>query len=202
MNAIPKDLADLLQNQHRSIWEPKFREYLTKLDKRAARQKPWRVNLLDFLLLCREIKMLQNREASAGKSRSSARSPVHSASAELQNICNERDAHFAKLREVYFDEDSDEKIALSDSELWRKISTFQSRRQCKAWTDDRHGTSRKVTNDVDSDEDVVYDRGDEIYDLVWQAQNDLYVWQRLEQLCNPFLKQASVPALAVLLSIL
>ncbi len=144
--------------------------------------------------------MLQNKETSAGKSRSSARSPVHSASAELQNICNERDANFAKLREVYFYEDSDEKIALSDSELWRKIATFQNRRtQCKAWTDE---TSHKVTNDVDSDDDVVYDRGDEIYDLVWQAQTDPNVWQKLEQLCNQFLKQASVPALAVLLSIL
>jgi len=150
--------------------------------------------------------MLQNRETAAGKSRSSARSPVHSASAELQNISNERDAHFAKLREVYFYEDSDEKIALSDSELWRKIATFQNRRtQCKAWTDEashKDFTQRRHTNDVDSDDDVVYDRGDEIYDLVWRAQTDPNVWQKLEQLCNQFLKQASVPALAVLLSIL
>ncbi len=36
------------------------------------------------------------------------RSPVHSASAELQNICNERDTYFDKLREVYFNEDSDQ----------------------------------------------------------------------------------------------
>jgi hypothetical protein len=36
------------------------------------------------------------------------RSPVHSASDELQKICKERDTSFDNLREVYFNEDSDQ----------------------------------------------------------------------------------------------
>ena len=90
---------------------------MTKLDLKAGRQRPWRINLFDFYLLCREIKQLENKEVSARKSsvtgRNNGRSPVHSrSSAELQNICNERDASFAKLRETFIDEDSERKIGM------------------------------------------------------------------------------------------
>lgn len=204
MQAIPKDLADLLSSQHFTNWEPKFRAYLAKLDTKAGRQKPWRVNLFNFLLLCREIKMLQNKEISLRdkRSRTSGRSPLHSASAELQNVCNERDAKFAKLREVYFNEDADEKIGLTDSGLWQRLASFRSVHHNKAWSD--VPTSQKLSSEVESDEDVttVYSRGDEIYEVVMQAHSDPNVWPRLNKLCDNFLKQTSVPTMAVILSIL
>ena len=144
MNTVPRDLADLLSPQHKSIWEPKFREYLAKLDGRSRTQKPWRINLYECMLLCRDILVLQDKEVNARKKgpRYSARSPVHSPSAGLQNICNERDANFAKLREVYFNEDADEKVGLTNISVSRELSTY--RRSCKAWND--YKTSNQKTS--------------------------------------------------------
>ena len=188
--------------QHRSIWEPKFREYLAKLDGRSRTQKPWRINLYECMLLCRDILVLQNKETNARKVRSrySGRSPVHSASAELQNICNERDANFAKLREVYFNEDADECIGLSNGTVWREMSTF--RRSCKAWNDDRTSTKKTPVDVTECDDDVVYSRGDDVYNLVQKVYDDENVWHELEKLCNKFLLQATPSAMAVILSIL
>ena len=202
MNTVPRDLADLLSPQHKSIWEPKFREYLAKLDGRSRTQKPWRINLYECMLLCRDILVLQDKEVNARKKgpRYSARSPVHSPSAGLQNICNERDANFAKLREVYFNEDADEKVGLTNISVSRELSTY--RRSCKAWNDDKT-SNQKTSNDVaEFDDDVVYSRGDDIYDLVQKVYNDDNVWHELEKLCNKFLLQATPSAMAVILSIL
>ena len=115
---------------------------------------------------------------------------------------NERDAKFAKLREVYFNEDADEKIGLTDSGLWQRLASFRSVHHNKAWSD--VPTSQKLSSEVESDEDVttVYSRGDEIYEVVMQAHSDPNVWPRLNKLCDNFLKQTSVPTMAVILSIL
>ena len=133
------------------------------------------------------------------------RSPVHSSSVELQNICNERDSNFERLRETYFNEDGEKRVGLSDSDLWRRISNFQSDRKGSGGSGESCQVERH-TNDVDGDDDsddvAICGVGDDIYELVRRAYEDHNVWAKMELLCNQFLKQTSAPTLAVLLSIL
>ena len=89
---------------------------------------------------------------------------------------------------------------LQNNDLRQRIENFQqSHHSGKAWSDEKHHTHAETS---ESSDDVIYDRGDEIYELVWQAQTDNSVWNKLDALCNQFLKQTTVPTLAVLLSIL
>lgn len=184
MDAIPKDLADLLQEHHRSVWEPKFRKYLADMDKKVP-SKAWRVTLLDFVLKCREIKSLQtldtDRKQTRGKTVKRTNSSSSSSDSDFdgENLANERDQLLEQLCSSYLSENSKEKVGLSDTNLRTRILQHHSNRQ------------------QDKEQEK------KLYEDVWQAHQDQLVWPKLDKLCSKFLKEAAArPALAVLLSIL
>ena len=211
--SIPRELADLLSERYRAVWEPKFRAYCQDEDlKEKISKRRWRKHLLDFVLRLCELKGVLNCDTRTSnmanrksipsiksqpfknitenvtqkQNKSSDKSQPQIP--ELDNIQNQRRLLCNQIYDSYFNDDSENHlylIPMTDSLKRTRLSSALFK--CDE-------TSNEALNEI-------------IYDTL----EDKLVWIRLSELCDKFLEKSvlqsqnnpSVPkSVAVLLSIL